>query len=215
MSVPAVVAQKLKVGISDANQLVSKLMTDLGFDVLTEGQLRYNSRPDLLVVPGGPDVSFNLYGGSSSAPGVRAPKARDLREMHMITAARLEGIPALGICRGMQTIHVANGDTLIQHIDDHRGAHGLFDPQGIEVPNLQVTSSHHQAVDLREAEAFQYEDVYYSTTKTGERIAEVFADMSRKLFGVQFHPEYADATPGCVNLFRELIETKIFPNKKD
>ena len=218
MALPVVTEKKLTVGLSDHNHLVSELMRNLGFEVLNESQLRHTRKPDLLVVPGGPDVAPRLYGEAIHAKTFPAPKTRDLKELNMIMTARIEGIPVLGICRGMQLAHVANGGNLIQHIEGHRGCagggHTIRDPHGTEVPNLIVTSSHHQAVSKAEAVGFGYEDVYTSVDLEGNEIVEVFADMERLVFGVQFHPEYRDATPGCLNLFRELIETKIFPETK-
>ncbi|MHA6764472.1 gamma-glutamyl-gamma-aminobutyrate hydrolase family protein [Streptacidiphilus sp. PAMC 29251] len=122
------------------------------------------SRLDGLVVSGGPDVDPARYGAQpdprTDPPGVE----RDAWELALITAALAQGLPLLGICRGMQLLNVACGGDLVQHLPDlvghesHSPAPGVYaahpvtpvpgtrlaDVIGAEPRN--VPTYHHQAV---------------------------------------------------------------------
>ena len=74
-----------------------------------------------LLLCGGYDVHPRYYGQEiDPRAGVETYVDRDEMEMALLRAAIDNGMPILGICRGMQLINVAFGGSLIQHIDGHR-----------------------------------------------------------------------------------------------
>ena len=74
-----------------------------------------------LLLCGGYDVHPRYYGQEVDPnAGVDTYTERDEMEMALLRAAIDNGMPILGICRGMQLINVAFGGSLIQHIEGHR-----------------------------------------------------------------------------------------------
>ncbi|SCK54255.1 gamma-glutamyl-gamma-aminobutyrate hydrolase family protein [Streptomyces sp. WMMB 322] len=118
---------------------------------------RIVSRLDGLVVSGGPDVDPARYGAERGPDCGPADPERDAWELALTRAALEQGVPLLGICRGMQVLNVSLGGTLVQHMEGHRGSPGTFAehtvlpvggtrlaevlPEPVSVPTY-----HHQAV---------------------------------------------------------------------
>src|SRR5919106_933333 len=80
-------------------------------------------RLDGICLSGGPDLDPAAYGAADrhvelgpTEPGI------DAFELALARAADLRGIPVLGVCRGAQTVNVARGGTLHQHVPGHRQA---------------------------------------------------------------------------------------------
>ena len=79
---------------------------------------RMLARLDGLVLSGGPDLAPGAYGaGPHVELGVTEPRLDGFEYATAREAARLE-LPILGICRGAQTLNVARGGTLHQHLPD-------------------------------------------------------------------------------------------------
>lgn len=112
---------------------------------------------DILALPGGADVDPRRYirkgeyvSISSGRPNIQY---EDLDE-RLLTPWLDTGKPIIGICRGMQTLNVALGGTLHQHIIDHAGdpdearkepLHDIYtDIPGYEIH--AVNSFHHQGL---------------------------------------------------------------------
>jgi len=93
---------------------------------------------DGIIVSGGVDVDPALYGGrleharSQAARGYR--NDRDAFESALVSAAKTNGIPLLGICRGLQIANVALGGTLIEDLREEMAA--------------RYTLEHRQTTDL-------------------------------------------------------------------
>ena len=155
-------------------------------------------KPDFVVFTGGADVSPELY-FKKKYLRTSTDKLRDLEDINQLGAARLYGIPCVGICRGLQFLHVMSGGTLEQHINGHAGPqHNVIGKGGAVFP---VTSSHHQCVDRFEYN--MYEEVYFAEDGTVEA---VFTP-SQLWGGVQWHPEYPSAKEECQQFFIDMIET--------
>lgn len=128
---------------------------------------RLLARLDGLVLSGGPDLAPRAYGAQPHVElGPTEPHLDRFEYAVAREAVRLR-LPTLGICRGAQTLNVARGGTLHQHLPDVVGetiAHrqiedGRLPTHPVAVAprsmlaavlgttQLDVNSFHHQAVD--------------------------------------------------------------------
>ncbi len=118
-------------------------------------------RLDGLCLSGGPDLDPAAYGARErhAELGETEP-ALDHFELAIARDADRRGVPVLGVCRGSQTLNVARGGTLHQHVDGHRQSElasvpthsvsiALHSATGriMGATRLDVNSFHHQAVD--------------------------------------------------------------------
>lgn len=182
---------------------------------------------DALVLPGGGDIDPRFY-GQEVGPGVELSDLRpdwDEFQLGWARTALEQGLPMLGICRGMQLINVASGGTLIQDLPswgtplDHACNHVISQPQLRALPvhnlrvasgsrleqlwgqqELQVNSIHHQAVDRI---ATGWEAVALAEDGVIEAIERAQAPWQR---GVQFHPEDMLSQAPFQALFDQLVE---------
>ncbi|MFF4016837.1 gamma-glutamyl-gamma-aminobutyrate hydrolase family protein [Streptomyces sp. NPDC001843] len=155
------------------------------------------ARLDGVVIAGGPDVDPARYGAERSPrTGPPAPE-RDAWELALIDAALAARVPLLGICRGMQLLNVALGGTLVQHLDGHAEAVGVFGGHPVKpVPGTRyaeavpeettVPTYHHQAVD-RLGEGLV--PSAHAADGTVEALELPSADW---VVGVQWHPEMGE-----------------------
>jgi putative glutamine amidotransferase len=156
------------------------------------------ARLDGLVIAGGPDVDPSRYGaGRDPRTGPPAP-ARDAWELALIRAALDAGVPLLGICRGMQLLNVALGGTLVQHLDGHAEAVGVFGGHPVKpVPGTlyaaivpeetTVPTYHHQSVDRLGTGLVPSAHAADGTVEALELPAE-----RGWALGVQWHPEMGE-----------------------
>lgn len=124
-------------------------------------------RVDGFVLTGGEDIDPAHYGAAMHPKGGPPHAMRDATELALAREARDRRLPTLAICRGIQILNVALGGTLIQDLPserpgglDHAPAanrasrsHDLVVERGsrlaeaLGATELDVNSSHHQAVD--------------------------------------------------------------------
>lgn len=158
---------------------------------------------DGVIVPGGDDIDPALYGQVRASFRDEPKPDRDAFEPRLIRACADQGIPYLGICRGLQIANVAFGGTLHQNIADWEEGHldhwqsepfskpshkvaalpgGLC--AGIYgVSEVAVNSIHHQAID-----AVAHELHVEAVSEDG--VIEALSLPTHRFFlGVQWHPE--------------------------
>lgn len=178
------------------------------------------ARLDGLVFSGSEDLDPALWGEPRHPRTELMHPARMSSELLYAREALAARAPALGICGGMQTLNVACGGSLHQHVPDVTAgspdalehsdrSYGRRHPVAVEPgsrlaallgPAPQVNSHHHQAVarlgaGLR-AVAF-----------APDGIVEAWeAPDAPFLLGVQWHPERLGAEAGSPALFAALVE---------
>lgn len=183
----------------------------------------YCPAPDLtcsgLVLCGGGDIECSLYGQEDQ--GSQPPdRERDRAELELFRAFRREGLPILGICRGMQLINVALGGGLIQDLPpEQRRCH--TSPEGDLVhrvrarpgsllhdlygPVFSVNSAHHQAVG-RLGEGLRI------AAWSEDGPPEALDWPEERIWACQFHPERMSFekrrpdTVDCGRLFQIFLE---------
>lgn len=180
------------------------------------------ARLDGILFSGGGDVDPDIY-GMDSAPQVNGiDPDRDRVEIRLVKKANSQGLPFLGICRGLQVINVALGGTLYTHIaDQHPQAlkHDYYPdwprehlPHTVRVaPDSRLTailgatdpgvnSLHHQGI---RGLAPGLQPIAWAP----DGLVEAF-ELPEHPFGlaVQWHPEWLTAHPPMRALFRAFVE---------
>ncbi|HEV2719777.1 MAG TPA: gamma-glutamyl-gamma-aminobutyrate hydrolase family protein [Thermoanaerobaculia bacterium] len=171
---------------------------------------------DGLLLAGGDDCDPAAYGEPrhASVDPVMDPRRQD-NDLSLARLARERGIPTLGICLGVQVMNVAAGGTLIQNIEsdiDHasepsdRHRHEVAVDGGTRLaailgkPELNVNSSHHQAI----------KDVGAGlrvTAHAPDGIVEGLEDPRHPFYvGVQWHPEDMDGEASASAIFGAFVE---------
>src|SRR5712671_4304146 len=118
-------------------------------------------RMEGLVLTGGADIDPTHYGQAARHPDMIAPRERTDSDFAYAREAKDRGMPVLGICLGAQTLNVAFGGSLLQHIpDDVPGslAHedgaehairiepGTVLARALGMESVMVNSYHHQGI---------------------------------------------------------------------
>lgn len=169
-------------------------------EVGTDAALAAARTADLVVVMGGEDVTPALYGATADYEdaGTHRPAA-DTVEIAVIRDAVARRAPLLGICRGLQLINVAQGGTLVQHLDTtgpHRadGADPFVtttvrpvpgtDADGLDLAS-PVRCTHHQAVGELGRDLTV-------VARADDGVVEAVLHDHAPVTGVQWHPEHPD-----------------------
>jgi len=173
----------------------------------TEGLL---SDIDGLLVTGGEDVDPVYYGQpKDSQAGLKLNESRDRLEFPLLREALSLDLPILGICRGLQSLNVVTGGSLIQDIGGHRVVddaeskepeyHRIWISPGSKLASVlgsggqvRVNSIHHQGI--REAQKSKL--LVASAYSLNDSIIEaVESPYHRWVVGVQWHPENQSEVP--------------------
>mgnify|MGYP001766381147 CR=1 FL=1 len=76
----------------------------------------YLAAVDGVLFTGGEDVAPAYYGEARDEGCQEPDPDRDLFEIHLARAVLADGVPTLGICRGLQVLNVSAGGSLYQDI---------------------------------------------------------------------------------------------------
>jgi putative glutamine amidotransferase len=171
----------------------------------------YAGHLDGLLLSGGTDVQPSLYGAEPDAELHEPEPERDRTELGLVDLAIDEGIPVLGICRGLQVLNVWGGGSLHQHVSAHarydipatervdelelEPGSRLYDMYG---PHYAVNSLHHQAVD-RVAPGWTV------VARSADGTVEALEWPGHDVIAVQWHPELL-AGAGSDPIFAWLVE---------
>lgn len=169
-----------------------------------------------VLLPGGDDIHPSFFGGQ--------PHPREVYEddevvqfgLDLVRWSRQRGLPLLGICYGMQIMHIEAGGSLIQDLEDigvtghraddamldhplvwnHEGAQQLLGLPPEQLPE-RVNSHHHQALD-RVTPPFEL----LATAHDG--VTEAIREPGTTFrVGVQWHAELDDSDPVFQAFIRE------------
>ena len=175
-------------------------------------------RLDGLVITGGPDTPPARYGQPPHPRTKPVHRRRDEFDFRCLEAALELRLPMLAICYGAQLLNVFLGGTLIQDIPSQRPSADphvqdgprLLHPVRIEpgtklarclgVTEVEVASSHHQAVDRLGR------GLRVSARSRDGIIEGIETEADRLILGVQWHPEeLAAAHPDHLKLFQAVV----------
>lgn len=174
---------------------------------------------DGVLLAGGFDCDPGLYGESPHSSIEPMDVRRQENDYALAAAARRQGVPALGICLGLQMMNVAAGGSLVQDIDseietgirhasdpENRARHDVRIEPGTKLASilrereLNVNSSHHQAI-RNVGEGFRV------TAHAPDGIVEGLEDPTHPFYiGVQWHPEDMRGEKAASDLFGAFIE---------
>lgn len=180
------------------------------------------ARLDGLLLTGGGDMNPALFDGETHPRVYDIDAGRDQLEIGLVQAAAQNGLPFLGICRGIQVINVALGGSLITDIGGqapHAQRHDWFPDiprdylahtvalEGgcrltkiLGAASVETNSLHHQAIKSPSP----------AVTVTGyapDGIIEALELPGHPFgIGVQWHPEWLQHLPAMRALFGALVE---------
>lgn len=175
-----------------------------------------------LLLSGGGDFDPGFFGEVPHPALGTVDYERDCWEITLITKARREGLPILGICRGMQAINIALGGSLYQDlpsqypvsgkglVEHHQSAPG---DQVTHRVKITVNSLLHQVVESTEIWTNSHHHQAVKETAPGLKVTArsedgVIEGIEGKndhfLLGVQWHPERL-STPDSHRLFAAFV----------
>ncbi|MGI3169526.1 gamma-glutamyl-gamma-aminobutyrate hydrolase family protein [Pseudooceanicola sp. C21-150M6] len=154
---------------------------------------------DGIIIGGGDDISPELYGGHLMA-SARLDPARDALERRLVTEARAQNKPVLGICRGAQMINVALGGALDQDAyathSDSRHYRTILPRKSVQVQpgtrlmdiagpeEMRVNALHSQAVNRLG------DGLRVAARDSGHMVQAIESTQEPFALGVQWHPEH-------------------------
>ena len=171
------------------------------------GQVRFGGDSNgcgALLLPGGGDMEPWRYGQANTCSQDLEPE-RDTAELLLLERFSALRKPVLGICRGLQTINVFFGGTLVQDLPGHSTVDGIDRLHSVRsAPSVLrdlygeqyvVNSAHHQAADCLGSglRAVQW---------APDGTVEALCHQSLPVWGVQWHPERTGGYLDGVRLFR-------------
>ena len=181
---------------------------------------------DLVVLPGGQDVSSSIYGEVPGFMNSNPDLYKEYFFLNNLESYIEAGKSIFGICLGMQQLAVYFGSNLTQHLQS-LGIHGYYsDPREelvhsvhVHIPatdnsedvkfTQKVNSLHHQGVLLKDLSkplipiAIQKA----KNVETGMSVVEALMHKDLPIAGVQWHPEH------IYDKLTNLLITKLLENE--
>lgn len=154
---------------------------------------------DALLFPGGGDIAPALF-GETNLGSHNIDIELDILQLRIFQAALTQGLPMLGICKGMQLINVGLGGTILQdlpaagyHTSEKKDLyHKTITAPGSYLHHLYgesflINSRHHQAVNKlgRQLLPVQWCPM--------DNCIEALVHETLPILGVQWHPERLDS----------------------
>ena len=177
-------------------------------------------RIDGLLLSGGGDILSLAYGEEPRPKGLHQDAVRDAMEFAAVKLALKRKLPILGICRGIQSLNVALGGTLVQDIptqvkdvvQHYATGRDVVLGHTIEISkgsllakvlgstSLAVNSTHHQSVK-------KLGKGLKVNAKAKDGVIEGVENPAQKILAVQCHPEdCAEEYPVFQKLFDWLVK---------
>lgn len=166
-----------------------------------------------LFFPGGGDSDPTYYGDDWKHPKLRlVPPQQDASDMALLRAALDAKVPTLAVCRGMQTLNIVCGGSLVQHLDpgEINHEHTTHDITITEPDSLVRTMmgaetfpgcSRHQQAVLHLGAGLRI------TARSPDGCVEAIEHTTSPAVGLQWHPELAGAAGAPQDEpFRWLVE---------
>jgi gamma-glutamyl-gamma-aminobutyrate hydrolase PuuD len=175
---------------------------------------------DIVLFTGGADISPALYEETPHRTTYAYPD-EDVRDILVFREAVQLGVPMVGICRGAQFLHVANGGKLYQHVDGHNSPHNIWIKQ--EMKSIRASSVHHQMCKynmgmqvLADSVDATFKWLNDKTCHTVTQLRTLPSDYDIEAYwypetaciGFQGHPEYPgfeDYTRWCLKMIEQHI----------
>lgn len=170
------------------------------------------ARVDGVLITGGVDVDPASYGQDPAPEVGETQPDRDAFEADLVHTLVERNVPTLAICRGVQSVAVALGGALRQHVDDHMRP-DLYNATVHRVTiesdsrlaaivgttDLEVNSLHHQVV----------QDAPSGTRVVARNedghIEGLEVDGADRVLAVQWHPEMLRHRAEHLALFEDLV----------
>ena len=150
---------------------------------------------DCLLIPGGADVTPELYGQQPDETVGKTDVDLDKMQLDLIDKFVQKKKPIFGICRGLQLINVYFKGTLIQDLktDINHKWIALGKDRFHEITNTDymaevftekclVNSSHHQAID-------KIGNGLIAVSHSSDNVIEAIHHETLPIYAVQWHPE--------------------------